>query len=220
MLRVLRRLLAVFAVVCLAVAAGTIVPRPLWPPEGGWDTRSILVLSNPIHTDVAIPLDADIRERFAFLKEAGIPILHPEAHWVTFGWGSRAFYLETPAWSELKPGPVLKALTLDRSVLHVDVAGNIPQPNPAVAAFPVDEDGFERLIAFIEGSFERSGDKPVLIPDAAYGATDRFFEAKGQFNALLGCNTWTARGLRAAGLRTGWWNPMPATLSMSLALYN
>ena len=218
--RVLRWLLAVFAVACLAVAVGTIVPRPLRSPEGSRDARGILVLSNAIHTDVAIPLDADIRTRFAFLEEAGIPILHPEAQWVTFGWGSRAFYLETPAWSELKLGPVFKALTLDRSVIHVDVAGNIPQPNPAIAAFAVDDDGFERLIAFIEGSFERNGDGPVLVPDAAYGATDRFFEAKGRFNALLGCNTWTARGLRAAGLRTGWWNPVPVALSMSLALYN
>jgi uncharacterized protein (TIGR02117 family) len=58
------------------------------------------------------------------------------------------------------------------------------------------------------------------IPDAAYGQSDRFFEAKGYFNALFGCNTWAAGALCAAGLRTGLWNPLPQTLQLSLALYN
>ncbi|MDN3719182.1 DUF2459 domain-containing protein [Roseibium salinum] len=34
-------------------------------------------------------------------------------------------------------------------------------------------------------------------------ATIFFFPAKGGFNAFAGCNVWTARMLREAGLRTG-----------------
>jgi len=60
----------------------------------------------------------------------------------------------------------------------------------------------------------------TLITDAAYGVTDRFFKAKGYFNALFGCNSWTAAALRTAGFRTGPWNPVPETLKPSLALYN
>ena len=58
------------------------------------------------------------------------------------------------------------------------------------------------------------------VADAAYGVTDRFFEAKGYFNLLFGCNTWTAAALRTAGIKTGLWNPVPETLKLSLALYN
>jgi uncharacterized protein (TIGR02117 family) len=220
MRKVLSRLLLVLVGVVLLVVAGTLVPRPLRPPAEEPKTRRILVLANPIRTDIAIPLSADVRERFAFLLEAGIPISNPAARWVVFGWGGRAFYLETPTWADLKPHPVFKALTLDRSVMHIDVAGLIPEPHPVVTGFDIGDAAFGRLMDFVEESFEASNGGPILIMNAGYGATDQFFEAKGRFNALVGCNTWTARALREAGLRTGWWNPLPKLLVLSLKLYN
>jgi uncharacterized protein (TIGR02117 family) len=54
----------------------------------------------------------------------------------------------------------------------------------------------------------------------SYGSDDAFFEANGYFNALLGCNTWTAAALRAAGVKTGWWTPLPPLLITSLHLHN
>lgn len=211
----------VLLVVAAAVAAGALVPRPLFPAarEEAQDRR-ILVLTNPIHTDIAIPIDAALRERFAFLEDAGVPAAHPQARWLIFGWGGRAFYLETPTWGDLKPLPVLKALTADRSVMHVDVAGEIAEPHPAVTGFGIDETGFRRLVDFIAESFQRAEGEPVVISGAAYGVSDRFYEARGFFNALVGCNTWTARALREAGLQTGWWNPLPVTLALSLKLHN
>ena len=207
--------------IAVALLAGALVPRPLWKSdEGGIPTRRILVLTNPIHTDIAIPIDAAVRRRFAFLEAAGMPSAHPQARWLIFGWGGRAFYLETPTWAELKAGPVLKALTIDRSVMHVDVAGEIAEPHSAVTSFRIDERAFERLTRFIAESFERTDGEPVVIPGASYLGTDRFYEAKGVFNALVGCNTWTARALREAGLRTGWWNPLPPMLAASLRLHN
>jgi uncharacterized protein (TIGR02117 family) len=60
----------------------------------------------------------------------------------------------------------------------------------------------------------------MLIPAVSYGEYDRFYEANGTFTAVLGCNIWAAKALRTAGLRTGWWNPLPQTLRYSLELYN
>jgi uncharacterized protein (TIGR02117 family) len=218
-----RRLFLAVLAITFAVALGALVPRPIFSVAEAEDaaaTRRILVLTNPIHTDIAIPIDARIRDKFAFLELVGIPTGHPDARWLVFGWGGRAFYLETPAWSELKPLPVLKALTLDRSVMHVEVAGDIAEPHPAVTGFDASEAEFGRLVDFIADSFDSGEDGPILIADAAYGNDDQFFEAKGYFNAFLGCNTWTAAALREAGLRTGWWNPLPAALAASLQLYN
>ncbi|RUT86234.1 TIGR02117 family protein, partial [Mesorhizobium sp. M7A.T.Ca.US.000.02.2.1] len=61
--------------VALAVTTGTLVPRPLWPAAAAVPaaTRHILVLNNPIHTDIAIPVDDAVRRRFHFLVDAGIP---------------------------------------------------------------------------------------------------------------------------------------------------
>ncbi|MCX7305487.1 MAG: TIGR02117 family protein [Hyphomicrobiales bacterium] len=217
-MKVVRRLCLVVAGIVLLAVAGALVPRPLFPvPDAGAATRRILVLVNPIHTDIALPVDAVSRERFAALASSGLPIDHPGARYLVFGWGSRAFYIETPTWSDLKPGPLLAALTLDASVMHVSVAGGFDTADSSVRGFDITDADFDRLMDFIAGSF---GDGPVAISGAGYGDADRFFEAKGRFNALLGCNTWAAAALRAAGLRTGWWNPLPQTLGLSLDLLN
>lgn len=221
MRKFLRFLAAVVVALTLAGGLGTLVPRPLWPAAAaGEGTRRILVLSNPIHTDIAIPVDDGVRRRFHFLADAGLPVDAPEARYVVFGWGGRAFYLETPTWSDLKAAPVLKALTLDASVMHVDVAGAIAEPHPDVAGFDVDEQHFFALLDYIAASFRQGSNGPMIIGNAGYSTFDRFYEAKGHFNALVGCNTWTAAGLRVAGLRTGWWNPLPVSLGWSLELHN
>lgn len=211
--------------VVLLMAAGTVVPRPLWrPARAATDpqatARHVLVLSNPIHTDLAIPLDDAIRTRFGFLIEAGVPVDNTGAKYLVVGWGGRSFYLETPHWADLKPLPVMRALTIDRSVMHVDVAGSIRADAPATTRVEVDGEGFERMLAFIQSSFALTDGRPMAIPGASYGRHDAFFEANGYFNALVGCNTWTAQALREAGLRTGMWNPLPQTLAITLKLYN
>lgn len=209
------------AAVALAVALGALVPRPLWPAIAeGEGTRHILVLKNPIHTDIAVPLDDGVRRRFAFLADAGLPMDVPDARYIVFGWGGRAFYLETPTWSQLKAVPVLKALTLDASVMHVDVAGAIKDPHPDVAGFDIDEAHFVALLDYIAASFRQGPNGPMVVENSGYSTYDRFYEADGHFNALVGCNTWTAAGLRTAGLRTGWWNPIPVSLWWSLRLYD
>ncbi|TIU71371.1 MAG: TIGR02117 family protein, partial [Mesorhizobium sp.] len=54
MRKVWRLLVGLLAAIVLAAALGTLVPRPLWPAAAaGEGSRHILVLSNPIHTDIA-----------------------------------------------------------------------------------------------------------------------------------------------------------------------
>jgi uncharacterized protein (TIGR02117 family) len=221
MARVGRWLLYILAAVAVLLVAGTLVPRPLFgDPESGPANRRILVISNPIHTDIAIPLDPDVLARFDPLVRTGIKAYLPGAIYLVFGWGSRAFYIETPTWADLKAAPLLSALTLDASVMHVAVAGAIDEARHPVRGFDVTGTEFQRLLDFIEGSFQTGPNGPIWIADTAYGELDGFFEANGQFTAILGCNTWTAAALREAGLRTGWWNPLAQTLALSLDLHN
>lgn len=178
--------------------------------------HQILLLSNPIHTDIALPLDDEVQAAFADLIPSGLPIGMPGADYLVIGWGGRSFYIETPTWGDLKPLPVLRALTLDRSVLHVEVTGAIDRDHPAVRVLTLSEEGRRRMIAAIRDSFQREDGVPLVVEGAAYGADDVFFEARGRFNAFVGCNTWTAAMLREAGLTTGWWTPLPQLLDWSL----
>lgn len=220
--RWLRRIAVAIVLVAALVAFGTLLPRPLFSSQAaaGGERQRILVLSNPIHTDIAVPITDEVRRRFAFLGADGMPVDAANARYLIFGRGGRAFYLETPTWADLKPLPVLKGLTLDGAAMHVDIAGPISEDHPAVQGFDVEGAGFERMLDFMRDGFADDAEGPIPIEGFSYGNYDRFYEADGVFNALLGCNTWTAEALRQAGLRTGWWNPLPATLRVSLDLYN
>ncbi len=156
----------------------------------------------------------------AWCDEAGLPLDNPNARWVLFGWGGRSFYVATPELTNIQFGPVLKSFGLDDSAMHVAVAGAVEEPQPYLQAFTISNDGLARLLAFTRASFAERDGMPVRIDGAGYGPNDAFYEGVGYFNAFLGCNTWTAAALREAGLRTGWWNPLPVTLGWSLALYN
>ncbi len=214
--------LAVVALLFFAVvAAGVAVPR------GGTtadtqvgQSRQILLLAGPVHSDIALPADPLTRERFAFLSAANLPLEHPDLRWIIVGWGGRSFYTQTPTWAELKPMPVVKTLVGDRSAMHVALAGPIDRTQPGVEAISVSEAAYRRLLDAVLDDFAR--DKkgaPVLIRGVAYGPDDRFFEARGTFHILRNCNTWTARMLRAAGITTGLWTPLPQLLSLSLEFH-
>jgi uncharacterized protein (TIGR02117 family) len=203
----------------LALIAGTLVPRPLFSANDSEEKLvEILVTTNPIHTDIAIPVTKETLQTFGFLSESGLPMDAPGLHWLVFGWGGRAFYMETPSWSQVKLVPVLKALTLDDSALHVELVGEINRAIPNVRPVRLSIHNAEQIYSQIAASF--AGSEPRSIGDTGYGANDRFYAAKGYFNVLLGCNTWAARMLRSAGARTGIWNPLPQSLGLSLDLHN
>lgn len=212
----------------LAVGLGILIPRPFSVAgsgaielvDDGAQTRRVLILSNPIHTDIALPADPDVLKTFGFVSESGLELDHPGVFWIVFGWGGRSFYIETPTWSHLRAGPVFDALTWDRSVMHVRRAGAIPEQLDTVVAINLQEAAFERLKDAIRDSFQAEGGQPIPIRGAAYDDHDVFFPAEGGFNALMGCNTWTARMLRRTGLRTGFWTPLPFGLIGSLRLHN
>jgi len=213
-----------FALAVMAIAGlSIVVPRPLWHDgQAAKAERSqhFLMLSNPIHTDIAIPVDRDLTTRFAFLRTAGFDLDNPNVRYLVFGWGGRSFYTETRTWADLKAGPVLKSFTLDRSVIHAELAGEIPANAPGVMAISIDAEGLERLKRFVLDSFEQTDNLPSPLIGSNYGQNDAFFEARGYFNALMGCNTWTAAALRQAGLASGFWTALPWMLRWSLRLHN
>lgn len=217
-----------FLLITIAMGLGTLVPRPFAFPGNSAEAqlasaemKRILVLSNPIHTDIVLPATPAVLDSLSFVSKGGLELDYPGVEWIIIGWGSRAFYIETPTWGDLKPGPVFSALTWDRSVMHVQRAGAIPLDQEFVQSAELAPAQFELLLDAIQASFQASEiSSPQAIQGAAYGPHDIFFPANGGFNALMGCNTWTARMLRVAGIRTGLWTPLPVTLRWSLDLHN
>ena len=95
-MRVIRRagLLGLLMLLGVAVlgTAGTLIPYPVAfdQVEDVERNNRILVVSNTLHTDIAIPLDEEARMTLGFLGNTGIPMSHPEARWLLIGWGGRS----------------------------------------------------------------------------------------------------------------------------------
>jgi uncharacterized protein (TIGR02117 family) len=212
------------ALFLFAMIIGTLIPRPFFAPRvfgANEELRTVLLISNAIHTDIAFPADPDVIKKFPFLIDAETQPGGYSFAWVMVGWGGRSFFIETPTWADLKPMPVFRALTIDQSVMHTYAFPHTLPRYPEVSFFTVTQGAFNRMLdKALEGFARDSAGQPVLIPGAAYGDSDNFYEGVGAFNAIVGCNTWTASVLRAGGIKTGWWNMLPINLQTSIKLWN
>ena len=150
---------------------------------------SVFVTSNGWHSGIVVARrdlsDAEIPEIADF----------PQARYLEFGWGDAEFYPaeRTDLIMTLRAG-----LIPTSAVMHVVPRHHAPTSTNAgieVLALAVPDMG--RLTAFLADSFDRkdaAGPKPGLYPES------RFYPATGRFHLANTCNSWTARGLRAAGL--------------------
>jgi uncharacterized protein (TIGR02117 family) len=211
--------LAIFAYLGAALV-GAVVPLAPVAYSGAGASERIYLIANWLHADFAIPVDDELRQRFAFLGTvAGMPISDPRLKYLVFGWGSRAFYTTAPTYADIRPGPTLQAVVGDRPVVHVRPAGDI---SSLVTAHALDlpPGGLNRLVDYIEDSFAGGSRSPHLLAQAGYGFGDEFFLATGHFNIFNPCNVWVARGLRQAGLATGAWTPTTFSLLLGIRLHS
>jgi uncharacterized protein (TIGR02117 family) len=208
--RILSAVAAVFAVVASYVAAGLIggaIPsnRDWRPPAQG---IRIFVESNGVHTGIIVPKVAagvDWR-RIARAEDLRDPRYAAFDH-LSFGWGEKTFYLETPTWADVKLRTVVaSAIGSDRTLLHVD---HLPTPRAGdgARAIVVTPRQYRRLAAYMQASFRTGGARY-----RGYADYDAFYDANGRYSALRMCNSWTGDALRYAGVRVGAWTPFPVTV--------
>lgn len=197
-------LLAAYAVAGL-VGSATPVNGDWRPPERG---VRIYVESNGVHTGIVVPkVAAGVDWRPLVPAEHLADPRYGAHRWVSFGWGERAFYLETPTWSAVKPATVLAAaIGSDRTLIHADHAPE-PRPGVEVRALTLRPHEYRRLAAFIRGTF---AERPRHY--RGYGPWDAFYDARGRYSFGRTCNAWTGEALAYAGVRVGRWTPFPATV--------
>jgi uncharacterized protein (TIGR02117 family) len=182
------------------------------PVNAGWRAPArgieIWVESNGIHTGIVVPKVA-----------AGVdwrPLARPEhltdpryaghSH-LSFGWGERAFYLETPTWADVKLATVAAAAVGSRETLvHVD---HVPRPRATadVRRLVVTPEQYRHLAEFISRTVA-----PEAKSYPGYFAWDAFYDGTGRYSAVRTCNAWTGAALAHAGVRVGWWTPFPETV--------
>jgi uncharacterized protein (TIGR02117 family) len=197
--------------VAAGFVGGAIPTNAHWrPPAHG---IVIYVETNGVHTDLVLPVSAAGVDWRNLVKPSDIADPRYAAYdHVAFGWGDKRFFLETPTWADVRPGPVIgAALGLDGTVMHVE---HLPAPSPSPDVRPIllRPDEYRRLADFIRASFAQlpPGERPEIFH--GYDDYDAFYSASGRYDALMTCNAWTGSALRHAGVRVGAWTPFAPTV--------
>ena len=187
-------------IAALAVSAGWLstceTTAPLLPADDGPRSHVLHVVSNGWHTAIVIPRPAIAAT--GLLPEAAD---FPDAAFLEFGWGDRTYY---PAKKKTLGMALGAALTATPAVMYM--AGLAVPPRQAgggaeVLRVTLSETGFRRLVRALADQFERpAGGRTAPISRGLYPDSN-FYNADGTFYLFNTCNTWTARVLRAGGLR-------------------
>lgn len=180
------------------------------PTPGGIE---ILFVSNAVHADIVLPINTESinwREHFPANCFSGDT---SRATHVAIGWGDQGFYLETPTWADLRFSTAANALLWPSDTcLHISFYTADPQSDSA-RSVTISAAQYERLVQFINSSFRRDEDGSIIqIGNEAYGTNDAFFQAHGIYHCCNTCTCWVGKAMRSAGIRTGWFTPLPKTV--------
>lgn len=223
-MRLLRRVITTFGIILgvyfVAAVVGAVIPgKTATIIDAPRDVR-VLMISGPIHVDFLLPADAETLDRFEFAGNAGVPVDHPDVHWLVVGWGARAFYTTAGSYQDVRLSAVVKGITGDESVMRIDVAGELPADFPVIELW-LSQPQYTALLNEILSAFEI--DAQTGAPQnlgLGLGQNDAFFASPDQFHIFRTCNTWVGRTLRASGIRSGIWTPLPYSVTLSHWLWH
>ncbi|MFT5303935.1 MAG: hypothetical protein ACI814_004757 [Mariniblastus sp.] len=179
------------------------------------DGIEIFVYSGAFHSDIVLPMSNSMVDWRAELPPNPFKVDHPQATHMAFGWGDRGFYINTPTWADLKVSTAANALLVPSpTVMHVSLAFE-PEANasPEFKSVKISTDQYLTLVQFISDSFAKDpAGKLQRIEDSSYGDFDAFYIGSGNYHAFRTCNCWVGQALKATGIKTGWFTPLPKTV--------
>jgi len=198
--RALSFLLAIPGIYLVAALIGSLTPvnRGWIEPEQG---MTVYIADNGIHADIVMPVKALGLDWAQFVPRSDVP----STDWIAFGSGEERVYLNTPTWWNITPDTVWSALTGGNRVMHVEY---VPGPEYAVREIRLRPEEYRRLWSAIRADFTLDQKRrPVRLSHPGYGCCDAFYRAQGKESAVRTCNSWVARWLRLAGVKTSLWPP-------------
>jgi len=162
--------------------------------------NKIFIASNGVHLDLIIPREYLTTK---LLKALDLPqwVSH-----VSFGWGDKEFYINTPTWNDIEISTTFKALFLiSESAVHVTWLKN---KYPGWTIISMCDIQLQLLIDYLEGTFKKRRDHNILeIGASGYSEYDKFYQAHGNFSFVQTCNNWVNKALKAAKVKTSIWSP-------------
>ncbi len=154
---------------------------------------TVYVIAFGWHAEIALPVHAIHDPLRAVTSD------FPGARYLSFGWGERNYYMApaptvADAMNALFPGPAVLLVT---PLYHPPRES---RPGSQVFEIGLSTAGLARLSSYLWAAFEKSGDGTPRRLAAGPTEGSVFYAATGTYSSSYTCNTWTAEGLRVAGV--------------------
>lgn len=166
----------------------------------------IFIRTNGVHTDIVVPIKNEIKDWSEEIQFQQTKSKDSIMNYLSFGWGDKGFYLDTPTWADLKASTAFNAsFGLGESAMHTTFYRTIKQGDDCVKLI-ISKQDYQLLVHYIEDSFERNKNSlPIFITATTYGNNDSFYEANGKYSLFFTCNTWANNALKSANQKAAFW---------------
>jgi uncharacterized protein (TIGR02117 family) len=175
-------------------------------PNGGHDVL-IYLQSDGTHSDLALPIKTPVIDWSHEILYAHTRSQDSNMTYLSFGWGEKTFYLETPNWEDLTVKNALRAsLGFGSPAVHTRYHPSLQASENSIPIH-LSWDQYRRLVAYLQKSLARSEQSQLIhipTPDD-YGPSDAFYEGNGHYGLNHSCNTWINRALKSCGQKAAVW---------------
>ncbi|RYD82868.1 MAG: TIGR02117 family protein [Sphingobacteriales bacterium] len=168
----------------------------------------IYIHTNGVHTDVIVPVRNSQIDWSKEIKFTEIKAQDSTFQYLSFGWGDKGFYLNTPTWADLTFSTAFNAcFGLSSSAMHTEFYKRINENENCRKLF-ISKTEYADLVKYIRESFQTDNNgNLVQIQNAGYNLRDAFYEAKGTYSLFYTCNTWANNALKSGHQKACLWTP-------------
>lgn len=201
----------ILGAVFLYIILGVVLPLIPVSAEKTDDPKIIeaYILTNGVHTDLVVPVKTEFIDWSRKIPYGNTKSKQENFKFISFGWGDKGFYLNTPTWADLKFSTAFKAaFWLSESAMHCTYYNEM-KVGEDCKKIMLTEKQYQALVKFIDDKFDKdaAGNYKFIKTDAVYDNNDAFYDAKGSYNFTYTCNTWANDGLKVAGQKAALWTP-------------
>jgi uncharacterized protein (TIGR02117 family) len=181
------------------------------PPTSG---IAIYIASNNVHTDFVLPVYTQQKDWAKDFPFTNFNYVDSTYKYISFGWGDKEFYLNTPTWSDFKLDIAIKALFFSSgSLMHITYLKNNPVESDLSKKILITKEQYRILINYLHHSFikDKNGEY-VLIKVPFRSSNENYYESGENYNFINTCNNWTNQGIKLMGIKTATWAPFDRSI--------
>lgn len=162
--------------------------------------NEVYLSTNGIHLGIIIPteiMDSSLQRGLKF---------NSTDKYLSFGWGDKNFYLNTPTWGDLTFKNAINATFLkSETLIHLTRYRSKQDDWVKVKLTNVQ---LKKLNQYILKYFQKdeNGNK-VILESKGYSSYDDFYKAHGSYSGFKTSNTWVNSALKESDLKACYWTP-------------